>query len=220
MPQKASFIFVFFLLSHLSAKSQTTKYIGLEGFGLYAIPEFSIIETSPEDNLIFGGQVYARISFGKKEKTSLNLGFGFFSNEVSGDLKTELFGLDEDGMPYRARFNRQYLIYKVLFGWEPLSLRRSKLRLAIGPSAVIFVSESGSVFTNDFALSRGENSDDLIPGAMASLAFESMLGVTNIGLRVHLSHTQFLSSNSFKSVSEIGLGLIWQIPKPKGNGIF
>jgi len=66
---------------------QTTKYFGFNANGSYLSNDLSLIDRNFNDHVGLGAEGFFRLSFGKKEKTSIRFGLGYLYNYEAGNLE-------------------------------------------------------------------------------------------------------------------------------------
>jgi hypothetical protein len=198
---------------------QTTKYFGFNANGSYLSNDLSIIDRDFSDHVGLGAEGFFRLSFGKKEKTSIRFGLGYLYNYEAGNVNGGL-GTDRNGRPIEAVFTNNFLSAQIMFGWKPFDFRNHHLFLEVGASTLAYVSGSGEVFSDEIFYSRISSSEGILPGLKTAIAYETSIIKSYLSLRTSLGYTYFFETNTIESVFNLGLGVVWQIQKPRGRGLF
>ncbi len=196
--------------------SQVNRDIGLLGKGSYLIREVNNLDPDFRNDLGWGAQVHFSVYHNNLDNILWTFNFAYIGNSIQQMIEP----LDGSAS-YLYSSQREYLIYSVMIGWEPFDLRHDRIVASFGPSWATFLQGTVTSRGREFDVDSEPQFDAFIPGAQIHLAYDKRLGrKSSLFFRLSAEYTQFFGTNTFSRFSSLNSGLIWRLPKSKGNGLF
>lgn len=193
------------LSSHSTA--QVSTYLGLDFSSIYFKDRTAFSQLGFKDHVGLGGEITFRTFFGNDENLGFSIHGGYYQRSIQGVINLgEAFQGSASKLPINE--TEHYMVNELTFDYQPINLQENRFILSIGTMAL-------TLFDKGY-----RNGRNTALGPKMAVAYEVSMGRSGLALRGATSFTYFIDHLLYESITQLNVGLIWNMQLKGKRGLY
>ena len=194
------------LSNHLAG--QVSTYLGLDFSSIYLKDRTVLSKLGFKEHVGLGGEITFRALFGRDESLGFSIHGGYYQRSIQGviDLGEAFQGSVSKEVPINEM--QHYMVNELTFDYQPIKLQENRFILSAGTMAL-------TLFDKSY-----RNGRNTALGPTIAVAYEVSMGHSGLALRGASSFTYFVDHLLYESITQLNVGLIWNMKFSGNRGLY